>query len=429
MANFLIEHQCPQCGAPALLEDTDRIFACEYCRVKSYLFATDYFRYALPHAANPDKEIFFFPYWHFRGMRFSCYPDRTDYRFTDLSCPAADAVGCFPLSLGLRSRTLKLRSVSPHLSSRFLFPTLPAQQAIRIAQARSDLFLSDDSLIFSSFVGENISMIYAPFYIDRLQDSADLSPLTPHPYLIDAVLNEALPCAVPDDFDVSRMPGGSPNWQIRFLPMLCPNCGSDLKGERNALALYCKNCDSMWQARQNGFEKLPVACLLNFGEEAGTDTLYFPFWRIKADISGIELNCCEDMVRIANLPRVVKKNRNAAEFYFWIPSFTLRPQMFLNIARNITLFQPPEKLKSSLPRDARCYPVTLPITEAAESAKICLAGFMKPRKNLSERLRGIEIRPRKFLLVYAPFRETHHEFVNAEFHIGVSKLMLAGVSH
>jgi hypothetical protein len=168
---------------------------------------------------------------------------------------------------------------------------------------------------------------------------------------------------------------------------------------------------------------------LNFGEEAGTDTLYFPFWRIKADISGIELNCCEDMVRIANLPRVVKKNRNAAEFYFWIPSFTLRPQMFLNIARNITLFQPPEKLKSSLPRDARCYPVTLPITEAAESAKICLAGFMKPRKNLSERLRGIEIRPRKFLLVYAPFRETHHEFVNAEFHIGVSKLMLAGVSH
>jgi len=427
MTNFLIEHQCPQCGAPAILEETDRIFACEYCRVKSYLFGQDYFRYMFPHAAPQDKEVLFFPYWRFKGMRFSCFPDRTDYRFTDISYPAADA-GYFPLSLGLRSQTLKLRFVSPYPilagGSRFLLPTLPAPQAMRFAQASSDLFLSDDSLVMSSFVGESVSMIYAPFCVDKTQNTAHRSPLTSHPSLIDAVLNEAIPIELPIDFDVSQIPGGIPDWQIRFMSMLCPDCGWDLKGERNALALYCNNCHSMWKAHRNGFEKLPTAYLSDFGIDSGTDIMYFPFWRIKADISGVKLNCYSDMVRIANLPRVIKNNRNETEFYFWAPSFMLRPQMFLNLGRNMTLFQPQEKLIPTLP-DARCYPVTLPVTEAVESLKICLASFIKPRKNLSEKLQNIAVSPRKFLLVYVPFNETHQEFVNTELHIGINKNMLA----
>jgi hypothetical protein len=44
---FLIEYQCPQCGAPAILTETDRLFTCQFCRVKSYLLPGDYFRYVL----------------------------------------------------------------------------------------------------------------------------------------------------------------------------------------------------------------------------------------------------------------------------------------------------------------------------------------------------------------------------------------------
>ncbi|MCK7515939.1 MAG: hypothetical protein MZV70_76205 [Desulfobacterales bacterium] len=67
MPSFQIEHQCPQCGAPANLEETDRLFACPFCRVKSFLLTRDYFRYVLP-AKNPaGKELVYFPYWRFKG--------------------------------------------------------------------------------------------------------------------------------------------------------------------------------------------------------------------------------------------------------------------------------------------------------------------------------------------------------------------------
>ena len=59
MTSFIIEHQCPQCGAPAELEETDRLFQCGYCRVKSYLTIPDYFRYTLPHHAPAGKELIY----------------------------------------------------------------------------------------------------------------------------------------------------------------------------------------------------------------------------------------------------------------------------------------------------------------------------------------------------------------------------------
>ena len=49
------QNQCPQCGAPADLEETDRLFACPFCRVTSLLLTRDYFRYVLP-ARNPGRQ-------------------------------------------------------------------------------------------------------------------------------------------------------------------------------------------------------------------------------------------------------------------------------------------------------------------------------------------------------------------------------------
>jgi len=74
-SNFLIDYQCPQCGAPAVLDETDRLFLCEYCRVKSYLITKDYFRYTLPSKAPENKKLLYFPYWRFKGMLFSCASD------------------------------------------------------------------------------------------------------------------------------------------------------------------------------------------------------------------------------------------------------------------------------------------------------------------------------------------------------------------
>ena len=105
---ILIDHQCPQCGAPSVLEETDRLFSCQFCRVKSFLHVKDHFRYILPHKAPREQELFYFPYWRLKGMLFSCTGDGVREQFIDVSYQAIDNAH-FPVSVGLRSQALKMR--------------------------------------------------------------------------------------------------------------------------------------------------------------------------------------------------------------------------------------------------------------------------------------------------------------------------------
>jgi hypothetical protein len=61
------------------------MFACQYCRVKSYLMPDDFFRYALPHATAESQDLVYFPYWRFKGMLFFCGPSGLANRFVDVS--------------------------------------------------------------------------------------------------------------------------------------------------------------------------------------------------------------------------------------------------------------------------------------------------------------------------------------------------------
>ena len=81
---FIIEQECPQCGAPIELSETDRILSCPYCDVQSYLFFPGYFRYILPHK-SPDKEIIYVPYLRFRGSVFYCGETTIGHRIIDIT--------------------------------------------------------------------------------------------------------------------------------------------------------------------------------------------------------------------------------------------------------------------------------------------------------------------------------------------------------
>jgi hypothetical protein len=154
------------------------------------------------------------------------------------------------------------------------------------------------------------------------------------------------------------------------------------------------------------------------------EAIYLPFWRIKADITGINLESYADLVAVANLPKVAQSGWKDIPFRFWSPAFKVRPKVFLHLASQTTLSQPGEKLISELPA-ARIYPTTLPIKEAVESLKITLADFMKPRRTLVERLPDIRIDPKSVTLVFMPFKEGHHEFIQPAFHLTINKNVLA----
>ena len=403
MPDILIEHQCPQCGAPAVLKETDRLFACEFCRVKSYLLQNDFFRYMLPNSAPENKDLLFFPYWRFKGMLFSCVENGIKHRFIDISHQAVES-SYFPLSVGLRSQALKLNFVTPERKGYFLKPTQPFKGVMNIFKHRFSTSLPKP-VFHQSHIGEALSLIYSPFYVEDK--------------IYDAILNKPVTPVLPDDFDAKLFQGGRPGGPINFIPTLCPDCGWDLQGRRDALVLNCKNCNSVWRPATKGFKKLKFA----FMPAKEENIIYLPFWRIKADVTGITLNSYADLVRIANIPKAVQKEWEDIKFHFWAMAFKVRPQVFLRLARNMTLAQPQEKLVMELP-DARLHPVTLPIEEAIESLTVNLAGFMKPQKDLFPILRDITIKPKSYLLVYIPFIEQYHEFIHPKLHLTINKNQL-----
>lgn len=404
MPGYKIEHQCPQCGAPAILEETDRLFKCGYCRVQSYLLRKNYFRYILPDRAPAGKQLFYVPYWRFKGMLFSVAGNTIHHRFIDASHRAVDS-GSLPISVGLRSQALKLKFVLPETKGLFLQPTQPFEKTMQIFKDRFNTGLPRP-VYHQAHIGETLSMIYSPFYMDGK--------------IMDGILNQPVVNRMPEGFDIAGLPSKHPDDHIRFIPAICPGCGWNLDGRRDSLVLTCSNCQSAWRPGTGGLTRLKIS---HIAAKSG-NAVYLPFWRIKAGVTNIDLATYADLVRTANLPRVIEKSWETTEFYFWSAGFKVRHKDFLRLSRIMTISQPRDDLVHEMPA-AGLYPVTMPVTEAAESMKIILASFARPAKKILPRLNDITIEPKKFLLVYIPFTEKHHDLVNAELNMSINKNVLS----
>jgi len=402
-AAYLIEHACPQCGAPATLEETDRLFSCGFCRVKSYLVEKGYFQYLFPSRAPRGKQLIYFPYWRYKGMYFSCSPDGIHHRVMDFSYSAV-ASPHFPISVGLRSQALTLRFVSAGVAGHFVRPSIPPAQVMGIFDRRLTGRLPKPILL-QAHIGESFSLIYAPFYAGKK--------------LYDGILNQPISAELPGDFHIDGLPGGPPRWQVRFVPTLCPNCGWDMEGGRDCLVLRCRNCTSLWRSTRNGLKRMPFAHIPTI--DGGV--VYLPFWRIHAGVTGLALRSYADLVKAANLPKVPRPEWEHIDFRFWSPAFKVRPETFLRLATHLTLSQPPAALETTLPA-GNIYPVNLALTEAVEGLKLTLANFLKPKERLIDLLADIEIRPVGFLLVYIPFVEKHHDLIQPTYRVAVNKNQL-----
>jgi hypothetical protein len=404
-----IDHRCPQCGAPISLEETDRLITCGFCRVRSYLIDPDYFCYTLPHAAIGSQSLVYFPYWRFKGMLFSFSPAGIGHRFVDVSQQAIGSMH-FPLSLGLRSQALRLKFVTPEIAGLFLKPKFSVKSFFKLIDER---FNSEcpKPILHQAHVGENLSLIYAPFYVkDRVYD---------------AVLNQPLTAQrLPENFRVENFDTDTPAKHLRFLATLCPQCGWDLQGERDSVVLHCPNCASGWRPLQNQLARLDVAHL----PAAAGKTRFMPFWRIKATVSGLNLATYADLVRIANLPKVILDKWQSTEFRFWGPAFKVRPQNYLQVATSLTVAQPMIELEPRMP-EGRMHPVNLPLQEALETLKLNLANFMRPRQAVVDRIQEIQITPTSYLLVYLPFEERQHEWVLPSINLAINKNQLALASN
>jgi hypothetical protein len=408
-----IENQCPQCGSPVVIEETDRIFACQFCRVRLFISAEDSLRYYLP--AQTSEKLIYVPYWRLKGISFSIIPYEVSHALVDSSLIACKTLK-LPPTMGLRPQTMKLRFVSPDLKGQMIRPRFSFSEAS--SGISQQLFVvqiviagPDEEVVtpfLRTFIGQSASLIYMPFYV---KDKG----------LFDAILERRV--AGEGDVEELLADNGEAPWQARFLPTLCPECGADLAGDRKSTTLFCNGCYSAWEAGPKGLSRVEFGIM-----PGGKDPAYLPFWRIKATVEGMELKSFGDLARAANLPRVMKAEWDEQPLYFWQPAFKVNPPLFLRLGRDVTMKQPQKELETRL-QVRKAYPVTLSAAEAAESIKISLAGMVSMKKSVFPMLKDIEIKMTEALLVYIPFEQKLTELVQQDLGITVIKSSLdAGVN-
>lgn len=399
---WTIEQACPQCGARVEFDEADRILTCGFCRVRHYLMPRDRFRYLLPAAEDvAPEEVFYAPYWRFRGLAGMCRAWDVDCRVVDTSvCGAGSAA--FPKTLGFRPQAMKLRFAPPDSSVRYL--------PLKLSQAKfADYFVThfmrgQGKVFFRECIGETVSLIYAPFYV---QDGR----------LHDGVLKR--PTRLPAEFSVPAAEGKRARWGVSFLPTLCPNCGWDMLAETESCVLLCPKCSRAWMPGGAGYQPVPYAVMP--GE--GHNICYIPFWRMQASVSGIQLRTQADLVRFANLPRVAAGALADQPVSFWAPAFKIRPQVFLRLARQAMAQQPAGETHDRL-EGLDLHPVTLPLREAAESIRVCLALLAARRNETYPALARMKVTLQGCTVVYLPFTATAQEFVNQGLCLAIGRAAL-----
>jgi len=413
---FMVEFECPQCGAPAGMEETSRLFVCDHCAVKSYLDPKEVFYFVLPGRAPEDKAVIYFPYWRLKGVLFICEPALTVYSDPiDRTYQAAPS-DLFPRNLAYKTQVMKMRFAGRDLKGNIFKPTIPLNDIV--ARMKSEYEINyqqhnatEAAFYHAEFVGL-LEIIYAPFY---MQEST----------LYDGISNKRVdlgrddPIHIDEKFAAALPPEKGLDQDVKFIPTLCPNCGWDMDCAKDSILLACNKCNSFYQPGRGGAKKLSVG----FSPPEKNTALFLPFWRLEADVSGIQLDTFGDLVKLANLIKVVSDEDKQRKYYFWIPAFKIASKLFLQIATRVTLGQPRGKYERSMP-DVPIYPVNLPISEAIKCPKTVVANLIAIKEIHFSKLKRIEITAKRSALIYLPFEAYGSEFIHPQYKVRVSSQTL-----
>ncbi|SMC17076.1 hypothetical protein SAMN02746041_00226 [Desulfacinum hydrothermale DSM 13146] len=379
-----------------VLEETDRILQCPFCRVRLFVDQRPHFSHVLaPHPDHARKDLLFVPYWRFRGLVFALDGNRVAHRVLDTNARAVEGLAGMPSSLGLRPQALSLRFAGPEIPGRFLAPSLSRKDFLkRLGNGlRGRLSNLSGRLFFQAFIGEALSLIYSPVF---REDEA----------LVDAITGRNLSAEKIPQAGTQPSSGTAPPDPPAFRPTLCPHCGDDLEGERDTLVLFCPNCHSSWEMGPSGFHPVDTS----FAPLHSQGTAWLPFWALDIRCQGLPLETADDLARLANISRNMSPEAASRPFRFLIPAFKVSPKHLLLLARFATLAQPHFPPRGRPPR-APLYPVTLPAVEAFQFTPILLGAVAAGKEDIFPKIRDTRFAFRDKSLIYFPFRRLGSEWI------------------
>ncbi|MBN2028753.1 hypothetical protein JW824_00770 [bacterium] len=447
--NYKVEIPCPQCSAPVILEETDRILTCRYCRTRVALIPKDYFRYCILPRDPKSEQIFYVPYWRLRGLYFYNRNLHIENRMFDTSV-LASPVPRMTYSLGVRCQTLTLKSVDPEMEGLFFQPKISKQKVIHKIEnmvnlskkiqnnldavseevpsilspwaifKKRDISMNifkvditdfpsnsrngkrstknapqDISTIkkeenitsnLKEFIGETISMIYFPVYLKNK-------------LLYDGVLKNPISSHPVTENDMRPLIQDEIHWTLDSIPLNCPECGWELPGERDSIFFYCPYCSIGWLLYKDQFRM----CSVGIVDTEKEISIYMPFWKMVVEAEGlIEKRYTDQMKRNFRI-QLDGTKQEATATTFWAPAFKLAPDAFINTARNVSVQDPKLRYMENISKYP-LFPVTLPASEALESVRIVIALLAESKENVFHLLPNLRIRPKQAMVVYLPFK-------------------------
>jgi DNA-directed RNA polymerase subunit RPC12/RpoP len=394
-----IEHQCPQCSAPVILEETERLFACPYCRVRLYITSESVLRFHLP-PVRVDEQIAYVPYWRAKGVQFTCRGSGVTTGVIDRTFRAIQS-SRLPYSLGVRPQVLKLRFVGRTARKALIQPSIDFRDTSDEIPDPSRLpegLPAEDPVLFRAAAREVESLIFSPiaFRGDRLFDAIDGKSLG-------RLTDEVLPGPSPSDEALE---------EVSFIPTLCPNCGDDLIGEKESVLLFCSTCHTAWSVsgralRNAGFAFLPGA----------RDALYLPFWCMGVRFDGLGHRLFVDPAKTRRQDGL-RLCLDDPGFFFWLPAFKINPSIFLRLAEKATLAQ--TGLDDAEPEvQKRLYPVTLPAHEAAKLVKVLVHLLVDRGEGVGPVFTSLHATPDQPRLCFVPFSWSGYELTQEKMRISV----------
>jgi len=402
-----VEQGCPQCGASVELVETDHVLTCDFCGARNFLHSASPFRYVLPMGNNESSAgLLLAPYLRFKGTIFLVTPDAIEHRVIDTTQAANPAPG-LPPSLGLRPQAMRLGRIDPRAGNLYLPQTLKASAILEKAAAVGNLVPRNGTEFFHrAYIGEHLSYIYLPLVVKNqgVHDGVTDARLIDLEHLVDHPLH-------PKRFDET--------WRTEFLATLCPQCGAGLEGAGDSQVMTCATCDTAWGLGPEGLTAIDWQMQPGRGDTA----LLLPFWKVATHIPALDIYSFADFVERSNQPFLSRPQWRDRVMSLWVPAVRLRPKIFLQAGRQATLGQ--WQLKPMAGRvPPNLFPVTLPASEARQAVKLMLAAATASPRRIFPHLPRVRLTEVTMQLVYLPFVDQGHDWVQPETGVAIGKNIL-----
>ncbi|MCP3889196.1 MAG: hypothetical protein GY702_10035 [Desulfobulbaceae bacterium] len=397
-----IEQSCPACGAAIELSEDDRLIKCQFCNVNNYRANESGSSFVLPYnipEGIAEEQMLFVPYLRFKGLIYYVQGLQVLHKIVDTTRIAFSSENsCFPVSLGLRPQTLKLKPVVATVKGKYFRQTVPTRDAFVHATNVLDLFNKhqSDKVYHRAFIGETVSRIYQPYFIKN-------------DCLFDAVLTRMI-CKLSmldqlngKNFKKRRVV------EPQFISTMCPACGGLLDGESDSVVLHCSNCSSHWREEKGKFSEVD----LSVAGAVVRDAELLPFWKVEFAVKELGIESFGDYIRFTNQPVVLSHHYDSRPLFFLVPAFKMNPKAFLQVASQLTVSQL-RLSETKAPRSLKGYPVTLKQGEAVQMIKSIIAATTISREKKFPLLPALTANDPKISLTYIPFVKKSHDFVQLD---------------